>query len=180
MILWNHVCNSSVQIMESGVRRQAQSQSTLSLVSSHLHWIFLYYLNSFFSGQQVKMASSKLWTQCVFVSDQTVLVTCFHHQQLVGHAFASVWSFNGGTSKHILWSLIAYIIAGVVRWITQLIIDMSIHKHYIATQLLQTLKVHPLFQSVNTVGLMSLHPAACNALAKYADHLYYNLCSWIL
>lgn len=167
--------------MEFGARRRVQSRSTLSLVSSHLHRILCYYLNLFFSGQQVKMAGSKLRTQCVSIPDQTVLVTCFHHQQLVGHAFASVWSFDGGTSKHILlWSSIAYIVAGVVGWITQLVVDMSVRKRYIATQLLQTLKAHPLFQSVTTVGLVSSHPAVCNALAKYAGNLYYDLCSRVL
>jgi hypothetical protein len=64
---------------------------------------------------------------------------------------------------------------GVVRWITQLVVDASVRKHYIATQLLQTLKAHPLFQSVTIVGLVSSHPAACNALAKYAGTFYLYL-----
>jgi uncharacterized membrane protein YGL010W len=60
------------------------------------------------------------------------------------------------------------IVTGVVGWITQLVVHRSVRKRYIATQLLQTLKVHPLFQRVTIVGLVSSHPAACNALAKYA------------
>ncbi|KAG1731980.1 uncharacterized protein EDB91DRAFT_1152670 [Suillus paluster] len=104
-------------------------------------------------GQSVKMTGSKLRSQCVSIPDHTVLVTCFQHEKLVGHAFASVWSFEGG----------------VVGWITQLVVDMSVRKRYIATQLLQTLKVHPLFQGVTAVGLVSSHPAACSALAKYSD-----------
>ncbi|KAG1746958.1 hypothetical protein EDB19DRAFT_1848448 [Suillus lakei] len=103
------------------------------------------------SGQPVKMTGSKLRSQSVSIPDHTVLVTCFQHEKLVGHAFASVWSFEGG----------------VVGWITQLVVDRSLRKRYIATQLLQTLKAHPLFQSVTAVGLASSHPAACTALAKY-------------
>ena len=61
----------------------------------------------------------------------------------------------------------AHIIPGVVGWITQLVVDKGFHKHYIATWLLQTLKAYPLFQHV-TVGLVSSHPTACNALVKYA------------
>ncbi|KAG2135116.1 hypothetical protein DEU56DRAFT_981205 [Suillus clintonianus] len=103
-------------------------------------------------SQPVKMTASKLRSQSVSIPECTVLVTCFQHEKLVGHAFASVWSFEGG----------------VVGWITQLVVDKSLRRRYIATQLLQTLKVHPLFQRVTAVGLVSSHPAACTALAKYA------------
>jgi hypothetical protein len=48
------------------------------------------------SGNLVKMAGSKLQTRCVSVPDKTVLVTCFQHEQLVGHAFASVWEYEFG------------------------------------------------------------------------------------
>ncbi|KAG1775130.1 hypothetical protein EV702DRAFT_1120677 [Suillus placidus] len=104
-------------------------------------------------GQPVKMTGSKLRSQSVSVPDHTVLVTCFQHDKLVGHAFASVWSFEGG----------------VAGWITQLVVDRSLRKRYIATQLLQTLKTHPLFQRVTAIGLVSAHPAACTALAKYTN-----------
>jgi len=66
---------------------------------------------------------------------------------------------------------------GVVGWITQLVVDATARKRYIATQLLQTLKLHPLFCNVTTVGLVSSHPAACYALAKYACKLFYLLIS---
>jgi len=71
------------------------------------------------------------------------------------------------------------ILAGVVGRITQLVVDSHVHKQYIATQLLQTLKAHPLFQHVTAVGLVSSHPVACNALAKYAGtftHVYVHIC----
>ncbi|KAF8496764.1 hypothetical protein F5888DRAFT_1614366, partial [Russula emetica] len=87
------------------------------------------------------------------VPEKTVLVTCFMHTQLVGHAFATVWSFN----------------SGVVGWVTQLVVDPSVRRRYIATCLLQTLKFHPLFRDITAIGLVSSHPAACAALSKYAN-----------
>ena len=58
---------------------------------------------------------------------------------------------------------------GVVGWITQLVVDASIRKRYVATRLLQTLKDHPLFYDITAIGLGSSHPAACDALAKYTS-----------
>ncbi|KIM91127.1 hypothetical protein PILCRDRAFT_1330 [Piloderma croceum F 1598] len=69
----------------------------------------------------------------------------------------------------------AHIFSGIVGWITQLIIDKTVHKRYIITQLLQTLKVHPLFQKVMVVGLVLSHPTVCNALAKYANVGIYSI-----
>ena len=42
------------------------------------------------------MTGRKLKSQCLSVPEKTVLVTCFKHTQLVGHAFATVWSYDGG------------------------------------------------------------------------------------
>ena len=69
---------------------------------------------------------------------------------------------------------------GVIGWITQLVVDKDVHKCYIAIQLMQTLKKHHLFPSVTIVGLVSSHPAACIALAKYAHKdvyfdIYFNI-----
>ncbi|KAG2147806.1 uncharacterized protein EDB93DRAFT_1240545 [Suillus bovinus] len=94
------------------------------------------------------------------LAENTLLVTYYiqvdplesEPPKLYGHAFATVW----GYSKH------------KVGWVTQLVVDKAVRQCYIATQLLQTLKFHTLFSSVNIVGLASSHPAACNALAKYA------------
>lgn len=58
---------------------------------------------------------------------------------------------------------------GVVGWVTQLVVDASDRERYIATLLLQTLKIHPLFHDITAIGLVSSHPAACNALFKYAS-----------
>ena len=49
-----------------------------------------------FSGQPVKMSGNKLQTQCVSTPSKTVLATCFNHDQLIGHTFASTWEFDGG------------------------------------------------------------------------------------
>ena len=56
---------------------------------------------------------------------------------------------------------------GKVGWVTQLVVDTAVRQRYVATQLLQTLKRHAIFQDVTTVGLVSSHPAAVNALTKY-------------
>ncbi|OJA18207.1 hypothetical protein AZE42_08878 [Rhizopogon vesiculosus] len=45
----------------------------------------------------------------------------------------------------------------------------------IVTQLLRTLKYNSLFARVKAVGLVSSHPAACNALAKYASANLYDI-----
>ena len=58
---------------------------------------------------------------------------------------------------------------GKVGWVTQLVVDTTVRKRYIATQLLQTLKRHPMFSHVTCVGLVSSHPAAVNALTKYSS-----------
>ncbi|KAG1746511.1 hypothetical protein EDB19DRAFT_1894246 [Suillus lakei] len=100
-------------------------------------------------------------TQCLSHPENTVLVTCHlqvdplesERPKLCGHAFASMWDY--GENK--------------IGWVTQLVVDEAVRQRYVATQLLQTLKVHAPFSHINIVGLVSSHPAACNALAKYAD-----------
>ncbi|KAG2747358.1 hypothetical protein P692DRAFT_20935657 [Suillus brevipes Sb2] len=112
------------------------------------------------AGQQVKMTGARLRTQCLSHPENTVLVTCHlqvdplenERPKLCGHAFASMWDY--GENK--------------IGWVTQLVVDEAVRQRYVATQLLQTLKVHAPFSRINIVGLVSSHPAACNALAKYA------------
>ncbi|KAF8812722.1 hypothetical protein BYT27DRAFT_6406453 [Phlegmacium glaucopus] len=104
-------------------------------------------------GQSVKMTGQKLRAQCLSAPERTVLVTCFKHNDLVGHAFATVWNYEGG----------------VVGWVTQLVVDATVRRRYIATQLVQTLKTHELFRDITAIGLASSHPASVNALAKYSN-----------
>ncbi len=46
--------------------------------------------------------------------------------------------------------------------------DKKQRKRYITTTLLQQLKAHSLFEDISIIELVSSHPAACNALAKFA------------
>ena len=63
--------------------------------------------------------------------------------------------------------------SGTVGWVTQLVVDMEVRKRrWIATQLLQTFKNDKLFANVTAMGLVSSHPAACTAPAKYAGKFY--------
>jgi len=99
------------------------------------------------------MNGARLRAQCLSNPNQTILVTCFKQNKLVGHAFATVWDTEVGS----------------IGWVTQLVVDQEVRKCWIATQLLQTLKSNALFTKVTAVGLVSSHPAACTALAKYAN-----------
>jgi hypothetical protein len=71
----------------------------------------------------------------------------------------------------LYWMLVTQLMisTGVVGWVTQLVVDASFRKRYIATLLLQTLKTHPLFYNITAIGLVSSHPVACGALSKYAS-----------
>ena len=137
------------------------------------------------------MSGEKLRTQCVCVPEKTVLVTCIQVDptlgvtsgHLIGHAFASVWDYSPSNGELVaaLQLHAKLTIPGpgdpanhtseLVGWVTQLVVDKSARRRYIATQLLQTLKSHTPFASAMTVGIVSSHPAACNVLAKYACKL---------
>ncbi|KAG2034199.1 hypothetical protein BDR03DRAFT_965754 [Suillus americanus] len=105
------------------------------------------------------MTGARLRAQCLSHPENTVLVTCHlqvdplesERPKLCGHAFASMWDY--GENR--------------VGWVTQLVVEEAVRQRYVATQLLQTLKVHASFSRINIIGLVSSHPAACNALAKY-------------
>ncbi|KAG2142816.1 uncharacterized protein EDB93DRAFT_1088480 [Suillus bovinus] len=118
------------------------------------------------AGKRVKMTAAKLRTQCLSHPENTLLVTYYIQvdpldikvafSQLHKGSFLTI-SCRSSPSDFIQ-----------VGWVTQLVVDKAVRQHYIATQLLQTLKFHTLFSSVNIVGPASSHPAACNVLAKYA------------
>ena len=42
------------------------------------------------------MSGARLKKQCLSTPDATVLVTCFKDGDLLGHAFTTVWDYNGG------------------------------------------------------------------------------------
>ncbi|KAG2032821.1 hypothetical protein BDR03DRAFT_873303 [Suillus americanus] len=100
----------------------------------------------------VKMTGARLQSQCLSHPESSVLS---EHPQLYRHTFATVWDY--GENK--------------VGWVMQLVVNAAVHQYYITTHLLQALKCHALFGHVNIVGLISSHPAACNALEKYAGEL---------
>ncbi|PPR02729.1 hypothetical protein CVT26_009440 [Gymnopilus dilepis] len=117
------------------------------------------------AGQHVKLNAKKLRAQSLSPPESSVLVTCFEAaspDNLVGHAFATVWQYKGASQCHPP-------ALGKAGWITQLVVHPSHRRQYIATYLLQHLKTHPLFQDVTAVGLASSHPASVAALAKYND-----------
>ncbi|KAF9532691.1 hypothetical protein CPB83DRAFT_807156 [Crepidotus variabilis] len=66
-------------------------------------------------------------------------------------------------------------IIGKAGWVTQLVVDLGMRRKYIATQLIQMFKSHPLFDGVTAVGLVSTHPAACDALSKYVCQKIYSI-----
>jgi len=92
--------------------------------------------------------------------NNTVLVVCYQRNprdvtqlELVGHAFATAWDYEKGR----------------VGWVTQLVVDVRLRNRYIATSLLQMLKRSSSFDGIMAIGLVSSHPAACHALAKYTS-----------
>ena len=101
---------------------------------------------------------------------RTFTVTQEH--KLVGHAFVSVWDTSVGKQYRFSFIVSSDLNSGTVGWIMQLVVDMEVRKHWIATQLLQTFKNDKLFANVTAMGLVSSHLAACTALAKYAGKFY--------
>ena len=84
----------------------------------------------------------------------------FFRSYCVSRVFTTTWDYGDGILR------VAESKADVlVGWFTQSIIGRGARRRYIATHL-QTLKTHPLFESVTSVALVSAHPAACHALSK--------------
>jgi hypothetical protein len=130
------------------------------------------------------MSGRKLREQCVSNPQNTVLIVCYERipyandtndLELVGHAFATVWDYPGGTQSSISivnsYVILPYAYSGQVGWVTQLVVKVGVRKRYIATSLLQMLKPVPLFHNITALGMVSSHPAACHALCKYTGNL---------
>ncbi|KAF8628989.1 hypothetical protein AX17_005877 [Amanita inopinata Kibby_2008] len=83
------------------------------------------------------MSASKLSNQCISVPASTVLAFCTRADALIEHVFATVWPYEGGR----------------VAWVTQLVVDATVRKRYVATHFLQMLKSHPLFYDIAGIGL---------------------------
>ncbi|KAF7377736.1 hypothetical protein MSAN_00196600 [Mycena sanguinolenta] len=99
---------------------------------------------------RVKMSPSKLKEQCFSDPEHSMLALCTVDNVIVGHAFATVWNYNGSD----------------ICWITQLVVSPDYRRRGIATTLLHMLP-GPGFNCA-VFGLASSHPAACLALFKRA------------
>ncbi|KAG6377942.1 hypothetical protein JVT61DRAFT_14735 [Boletus reticuloceps] len=111
-------------------------------------------------GTRVKATVAFLRQQLLTALKDTVLIVCYQPDardatqlELVGHAFATAWDFEFGR----------------IGWVTQLVVNVDFRNRYIATSLLQMLKQSSPFLGIMAIGLVSSHPAACHALAKYAS-----------
>ncbi|KAJ7453084.1 hypothetical protein FB451DRAFT_1354284 [Mycena latifolia] len=98
-------------------------------------------------GTHVKMTADRLRVQCLSDPEHTQLTLCSIDGVLVGHAFATSWSYGDG----------------VVCWITQLVVSKGHRRKGIATMLLRLLRN---CGEYDAFGLASSHPAACIALSK--------------
>ncbi|KAJ6504132.1 hypothetical protein C8R47DRAFT_1104376 [Mycena vitilis] len=99
-------------------------------------------------GARVKMGVATLRDQCFADPKNCMLALCIADMALVGHAFATVWNYNGSN----------------ICWITQLVVAHGYRQRGIATTLLHLLP-GPGFKCA-TFGLASSHPGACLALLK--------------
>lgn len=77
-------------------------------------------------------------------------------------------------SSYCQFTLLTYVL-GKVGWITQLVVDAHQRRRYIATSLLQQLKGFSHLRGITAIGIMSSHPAACQALTKYAGMCHLSL-----
>ncbi|KAF8194012.1 hypothetical protein K438DRAFT_1934738 [Mycena galopus ATCC 62051] len=99
-------------------------------------------------GARVKMGAARLRDQCLSDPTHSMLALCTVDKVIVGHAFGTVWQYNGSD----------------ICWITQLVVAHDYRERGIATSLLQLLP-GPDFKCW-AFGLVSSHPAACLALFK--------------
>ncbi|PBK70129.1 hypothetical protein ARMSODRAFT_956185 [Armillaria solidipes] len=99
------------------------------------------------SGARVKLSTSKVRALCLSDPVHTSLALCtLNDGSLVGHAFATQWSYDNG----------------LVSWITQLVVHSNHRRRGIATMLLRMLRNG---SGSSAFGLVSSHPAACIALS---------------
>ena len=68
-------------------------------------WKKAYHSLPLFAGKRVKMSGVRLRAQCVSNPMKTVLVTCFKQNQLVGHAFATVWNTSIGKQREFFFNV---------------------------------------------------------------------------
>ena len=101
----------------------------------------------------MKMAPEKLRRECISAPERTVLSTCMQNGVLVGHAFGTVWDYEDG----------------LAAWVTQLVVARPFRRQYVATQLVEAFKTHPLFRGVTAIGVASSQPATIAIVAKFSS-----------
>ncbi|KAH9482154.1 hypothetical protein JR316_0004249 [Psilocybe cubensis] len=109
------------------------------------------------AGKHVSISPARLKSQLISDPANTVVSRCKRGDDLIGQAFATVWEYKPGCHA---------------AWVTQLVVHKNFRRRYIATLLLQNLKLNPLFCDINApidaIGLASTHPASINTLAKFS------------
>ncbi|KAI0772381.1 hypothetical protein BD413DRAFT_474132 [Trametes elegans] len=106
-------------------------------------------------GARVRMSATKLRKECLGNSEASLVVLCYLQDELgknelIGHAFVTKWPYQ----------------QGYVGWVTQLVVNIKQRRRFIATSMLQQLRRQTWFNDVTAMGIVSSHPAACNALCK--------------
>ncbi len=100
------------------------------------------------------------------VPAHTTLALCtLNDGSLVGHVFATQWSYGDGISRMANILLETRFLPrplGLVSWITQLVVHSNHRRRGIATMLLPMLRNG---SGSSAFGLVSSHPAACIALS---------------
>ncbi|KAH9925449.1 uncharacterized protein BXZ73DRAFT_103324 [Epithele typhae] len=111
-------------------------------------------------GGRVSLKPNVLRVKCLGDPSSTIVVRAFANgSELVGHAFATKWLYTGNEAPYNDGR-------SCVGWVTQLVVAKHLRRQWIATSLLSFLKNTSWFKDVVMMGLMSSHPAACNALSK--------------
>ncbi|CAA7262115.1 unnamed protein product [Cyclocybe aegerita] len=104
-------------------------------------------------GARVKMNSNRLKKEVLGDPTRSILALCTLDGVHIGHAFATVWPYEGSN----------------VCWVTQLVVASGYRERGIATMLLQ-LFPGPNFKC-DALGIASTHTASCWALAKRSNKL---------
>ncbi|KAI9062024.1 hypothetical protein FKP32DRAFT_1604481 [Trametes sanguinea] len=121
-------------------------------------------------GARVRMSAAKLRQECMPDLGNSCISLCFLQGELVGHACATKWLYNEGSSppeSYLLHSKPNR--SGFAGWVTQLVVDARYRRRHIATEMIRMLRRHPWFKDVTVMGIASSHPAACNALCNLFD-----------
>jgi GNAT superfamily N-acetyltransferase len=125
----------------------------------------------------VRLGPAALRAQCFPDPAAGMLALCTVDDEVVGHAFAAVWDYDGLQGPHALNATHPHEDAKIC-WITQLVVRHEYRERGIATSLLRLLP-GPDFK-VSAFGLASSHPAACLALLKATSTFFAALLSYPL